>query len=115
MNQPISSVIQLRGQAGPTQHQERPQLGLVSPYSTSDDQTCSLARLSTAALIHHHVLGGIPSTKLKAKPGLFLLASLLSVRVAFHQRDLRESPLSNHGNLSDQMNLVGTRLNVRLP
>jgi hypothetical protein len=29
-------------------------------------------------------LRGIPSTKLNAKPGLFRLASLLSVRVLFH-------------------------------
>jgi hypothetical protein len=59
-------------------------------------------------------LRGIPSTKLNAKPGLFCLGWLLSARVAFHQYDLREFPLSNHGNLSDQTNLVGSRLTVRL-
>ena len=59
-------------------------------------------------------LRGVPSNKLSAKPGLFRLAGLLSARVAFHERDLRESPLSNHGNLSDQTNLVGSRLTVRL-
>ena len=32
-------------------------------------------------------VGGIPSTKLSAKPGLFCLAGLLSARVAFHERD----------------------------
>ena len=58
--------------------------------------------------------GGIPSPRLKAKPGLFRLAGLISARVAFHERDLSESPLSNHGNLSDQPNLVGSRLTVRL-
>ena len=57
---------------------------------------------------------GIPSTKLSSKPVLFRLAGLLSARVAFHERDLREFPLSNHGNLSDQTNLVGSRHSVRL-
>ena len=51
---------------------------------------------------------------MKANPGLFRLARLISARVAFHERDLRESPLSNHGNLSDQPNLVGSRLAVKL-
>ena len=48
-------------------------------------------------------LRGIPSNK------------LISARVAFHDRDLRESQLSNHGNLSDQTNLWGilqTSLNI---
>ena len=59
-------------------------------------------------------LRGVPLTKLSAKPGLFRLTRLLSARVAFHERDLRESPLSNHCNFSDQTNLVGSRLTVML-
>ena len=65
--------------------------------STASDR---LEGLSSDWLRHR----GVPSTKLSAKPGLLRVAALLSARVAFNERDLRESPLSNHGNLSDQTN-----------
>ena len=74
--------------------------------------SCILKMVTTYYLIFSQIhslhpdlqgLRGVPSNKFIAKLGLFRLAS-----------DLRESSLGNHGNLSDQTNLVECRLTVRL-